>query len=113
MFDLKKGVVTQVEINSSSGEIQIITIPSGYCYYKIEITDIQVWGGGKQQQEYVNYVYVDDLYDSGEEYYAGNGVISFKKDGREFSSERGFLLQLCLEKKIMRPFIRRPLGRVT
>ncbi len=93
-YDLKKGEVTQVEIDSKIDEFQIITIPSGYCYYRIEITDIQVWVAGEQHQEYVKHVYVDDLYDTGEEHYASNGVISFKKDGRGPGSDRGFLLLL-------------------
>lgn len=74
--------------------VSVFRIPFGYCDFRIEITDIQVWVGGEVHNEYVQYVYADDVYDTGKEYYASNGVISFKKDGREWDYERAFLLEM-------------------
>lgn len=93
-YNLKIGEVTSVEIKADEDEFQFIRIPFGYCDFRIEITDIKVWVGGEVHNEYVQYVYADDVYDTGKEYYASNGVISFKKDGRESDYERAFLLEM-------------------
>lgn len=93
-YNLRIGEVTSVEIKADEDEFQFIRIPFGYCDFRIEITDIQVWVGGEVHNEYVQYVYADDVYDTGKEYYASNGVISFKKDGRESDYERAFLLEM-------------------
>lgn len=93
-YNLKEGEVTPVEINVDEDEFQMIKIPFGYCNFTILITDIQVWVAGEVHPEYTQYVYVDDVYDTGKDYYARNGVISFKKNARQLDEEREFLLEM-------------------
>lgn len=93
-YKLQQGENRHIVINCSDDEFNAIYVPYSHCYFTITITNISVEMNGSYYDEYVKYVKVDDVFDTGNDYYANNGVITFTKNGNAFSDDREFVLDL-------------------
>ncbi len=93
-YSLKNNETKRVVVNSSDDEYTTTVVPKSSCSYTVKITNIKVSINGQNSDEACKYVIVDDVYDTGKDYYVRNSMITFKKNGNEDLNSRQYLIEL-------------------